>query len=135
MKACLPVRGFQSVPSSMCFATSAASGRSSIDLLIPKLWMQTKRSRSLFRTLVGMEQAPDNAGPANSSSQAAQVAARLANDKCERLHKTRPFTPGQHAAVLEGDVYRWGRLDERGPGGMSALVTFAPDGSNPKVEV
>ena len=66
---------------------------------------------------------------------AAILAARLANDECERRHKKRPFTPEQYAAVLEGDVYRWGRLDEGGRDGLSALVTFAPDGSNPKVEV
>ena len=70
-----------------------------------------------------------------SSTQAAILAAKLANDECERLHQRRPFTAEQYAAVLEGDVYRWGRLDEGGRDGLSALVTFAPDGSNPKVEV
>ena len=70
-----------------------------------------------------------------SSTQAAILAAKLANDECERRYEKRPFAPGQYAAVLEGDVYRWGRLDEGGHGGLSAIVTFAPDGSNPKVEV
>ena len=70
-----------------------------------------------------------------SSTQAAILAAKLANDECERLHQRRPFTAEQYAAVLDGDVYRWGRLDEGGHSGFSALVTFAPDGSNPKVEV
>src|SRR6266516_4086530 len=63
-----------------------------------------------------------------SSTQAAILAAKLANDECERLHQRRPFTAEQYAAVLEGDVYRWGRLDEGGRDGLSALVTFAPDG-------
>ena len=70
-----------------------------------------------------------------SPIQAAILAARLANDECERRYEKRPFAPEQYAAVLEGDIYRWGRLDEGGRDGLSALVTFAPDGSNPKVEV
>jgi len=41
----------------------------------------------------------------------------------------------QHAAVLEGDVYRWGRLDPGGKAGLSALVTFRADGSQPDVQV
>ena len=68
-------------------------------------------------------------------TQAAILAAKLANDECERRYEKRPFAPEQYAAVLEGDVYRWGRLDEGGRDGLSALVTFAPDGSNPKVAV
>src|SRR5213592_1255316 len=68
-------------------------------------------------------------------TQAATLAARLANDECERRHKKQPVAPEQYTAVLEGDVYRWGRMDEGGRDGLSALVTFAPDGSNPKVEV
>ncbi len=74
-------------------------------------------------------------GQTLTPTQAAIRAARLANDECERLHQRRPFTAEQYAAVLEGDVYRWGRLDEGGRDGLSALVTFAPDGSKPKVEV
>ena len=70
-----------------------------------------------------------------SPNQAATLAAKLANDECERLHKKRPFTPEQYAAVMEGDRYRWGRLDEGAKDGLSALVIFAADGSNPKVEV
>jgi hypothetical protein len=70
-----------------------------------------------------------------SPTQAAVLAARLANDECQRRDQKRPFVPEQYAAVLKGNVYRWGRLDEGGRDGLSALVTFAPDGSNPKVEV
>ena len=70
-----------------------------------------------------------------SQSEAAELAARLANDECERLYQKRPFVPDQSTAVLEGAEYRWGGLDVRGRGGFSTLVTFKADGSHPKVEV
>jgi len=70
-----------------------------------------------------------------SASEAADLAARLANDACHRLYQRRPFKAEQHVAVLQGGEYRWGRLDEGAPGGYSALVTFRVDGSNPNVEV
>jgi hypothetical protein len=80
-------------------------------------------------------QAKDSRGPRLTASVAAELAAKLANDDCERHYGKRPFAPGQHAAVLEGGHYRWGGLDIGAPAGLSALVTFAVDGSNPKVEV
>ena len=70
-----------------------------------------------------------------SPSAAAELAAKLANDECERLHQKRPFTAQQHAAVLKDDIYRWGRLDPGGPSGLSAVVTFRADGSEPEVKV
>ena len=70
-----------------------------------------------------------------SAGEAATLAARLANDECERLYKKRPFSMGQHAAVLDDEEYRWGGLDVGAPGGFSALVTFRADGSHPNVEV
>ena len=70
-----------------------------------------------------------------SASEAAQLAARLANDECEHRYQKRPFQPEQNPAVLQNGEFRWGGLDVGGPGGYSALVTFASDGSHPKVEV
>ena len=71
-------------------------------------------------------------GPA----EAAELAARLANDECARLYqKRRPFSPSQHKVILRDSRYEWGGLDPGAPGGYSALVTFNPDGTNPKVEV
>jgi len=64
-----------------------------------------------------------------------ELAAKLANEECERLYSKRPFKATQHKAVLEGDSYRWGRLDPGGPGGLSAVVTFRADGSQPDVKV
>ena len=70
-----------------------------------------------------------------SPNVAADLAAKLANDECERRYTKRPFTAQQHAAVLKDDVYRWGRLDPGGPSGLSAVVTFRADGSQPDVQV
>lgn len=70
-----------------------------------------------------------------SADQAAQLAAKLANDQCERRYQKRPFSAAQHSAALQNGMYQWGGLDVGGPGGFSALVTFRPDGSEPHVEV
>ena len=70
-----------------------------------------------------------------SPNDAAQLAAKLANDECERLYKRRPFAASQYAAAVRDGEYRWGGLDEGARGGYSARVTFARDGSHPKVEV
>lgn len=70
-----------------------------------------------------------------SQTQATKLAVELANDECERLYKKRPFTLKRIHAVQHNDRYRWGRLDVTGQGGFSSLVTFALDGSDPKVEV
>ena len=70
-----------------------------------------------------------------SADDAARLAARLANDGCERQYRTRPFSPEQHSAVLQDGLYRWGGLDVGGPRGFSALVTFHEDGTEPHVEV
>jgi hypothetical protein len=66
---------------------------------------------------------------------AAELAARLANEQCERQFRRRPFSPGQHSAMLQDGVYHWGNLDVGGVGGFSAVVTFRQDGSEPYVEV
>ena len=70
-----------------------------------------------------------------SPSAAAELAAKRANDECERLHRKRPFTAEQHAAVLKGGVYGWGRLDPGAPSGLSAVVTFRADGTEPDVQI
>ncbi len=70
-----------------------------------------------------------------SPGAAAELAAKLANEECERLYQRRPFAAGQHVAVFEGERYRWGRLDPGGPSGLSAVVSFRADGSQPSVQV
>ena len=70
-----------------------------------------------------------------SAEEAATLAARLANDQCERQHQKRPFRGEQYPAVLQDGLYRWGGLDVGGRGGLSARVTFRQDGSASYVEV
>ncbi len=70
-----------------------------------------------------------------SVGEAAGLAARLANDQCERQYRARPFLPEQYPADLHEGTYRWGGLDVGGPRGFSALVTFRRDGGEPRVEV
>jgi hypothetical protein len=70
-----------------------------------------------------------------SANEAAQLAAKLANDQCDRQYRKRPFSAAQHSAALQNGMYQWGGLDVAGPEGFSALVTFRPDGSEPHVEV
>ena len=69
------------------------------------------------------------------ADEAARLAAKLANDQCDRQYRKRPFSAAQHSAVLQNGNYQWGGLDVGGVGGFSALVTFRPDGSQPHVEV
>lgn len=73
--------------------------------------------------------------PVLSVGEAAELAARLANERCERQYRRRPFRAEQHAIVLRAGLYRWGGLDVGAPGGLSAFVTFRQDGSEPRVEV
>lgn len=70
-----------------------------------------------------------------SSEDAAALAARLANEQCERQYRKRPFRADQYSAVMQDSLYRWGGLDVGGAGGFSALVTFRQDGSESHVEV
>jgi hypothetical protein len=70
-----------------------------------------------------------------SATEAAALAASLANEQCEHQYHRRPFTAERYDAVFENGLYRWGRLDPGGPAGFSAIVTFREDGSKPHVEV
>jgi hypothetical protein len=70
-----------------------------------------------------------------SPKDAAELAARLANEQCEHQYRRRPFKPDQYSAVLNDGRYQWGGLDVGGVGGFSALVTFLREGSEPHVEV
>ena len=66
---------------------------------------------------------------------ASVLAARLANDKCEQLRGKRPFSAESYTAEFTNNIWHWGRNDPAGIRGFSAEVSFAPDGSHPKVEV
>jgi hypothetical protein len=67
--------------------------------------------------------------------QAAELAAKLANDECERLYNQRPFESEDHIPKFYDGCWRWGRLDPVGYYGLSSEVHFDADGSNPEVTV
>ena len=70
-----------------------------------------------------------------STSEAAQRAAKLANDECEREYHERPFRLEQSPVVIEHDRYRWGGDDTNALSGTFALVTFDLDGGYPQVTI
>jgi len=70
-----------------------------------------------------------------SVSEAAQLAARLANDACEKSHQVRPFLAEQHAAVVEKGRFQWGGDDRDALSGLFALVIFDLDGGHAEVKV
>ncbi len=68
-----------------------------------------------------------------STSEAAQRAAKLANNECEREYHERPFLPEQYSVEIEHDRYRWGGDDTNALSGTFPLVTLDLDGGNPHV--
>ncbi len=73
--------------------------------------------------------------PALSRDAAAHLAAKLANEECDRLYQQRPFSASLHLAVLQDGKYEWGGFDAAAPGGFFAFVRFRADGGGPHVEV
>ncbi|MDZ4858463.1 MAG: hypothetical protein SGI88_05730 [Candidatus Hydrogenedentes bacterium] len=86
---------------------------------------------------IKVEVTPQNesADLALDDQQAAELAAKLANDECERLYGERPFLPDTYPMRFTKDRYEWGRLDPRGINGMSAEVNFTDHGKEPRVRV
>ena len=81
------------------------------------------------------------AASALNPKDAAELAAKLANEELESVYRihTKPFKAAQYPVARENSRYRWGKWDPAGKGlgngGLSALVTFDLDGTNPKVEI
>lgn len=75
------------------------------------------------------------AGQNLSASKASALAARLANDECDRLYGERPFSAEHFPVKLLNDRYESGRLDLAGVSGYSAEVAFGRDGTDREVRV
>ena len=118
-------------------AETPASPREGNRRLAEQFEAATQRSLTELRVAAALRASVGETSPGHtlSRNEAAVLAARLANDECERRYHKRPFASAQHPAILREDGYHWGGLDEAAPGGMSALVTMHPDGSHAKVEV
>ncbi len=87
------------------------------------------------RSEAGGERSASSARRYLSAQDAAELAARLANEQCKRQFGREPFSPGQHLAKFQDGFYHWGELDVGGVGGFSAVVTVRRDGTEPHVEV
>ena len=70
-----------------------------------------------------------------SQEQAAVYAAKLANEKCQKVYGESPFVPGSYEAELVDSKWYWGNIEPRGVNGFSAKVEFNKDGSDEKVKV
>lgn len=70
-----------------------------------------------------------------NAEQAALVACKLANQKCQKEFGRQPFSSASYKACAKQHRWTWGALDPAGIGGYSARVAFDLDGGNPKVEV
>jgi hypothetical protein len=63
------------------------------------------------------------------------LAARLANDRCQKLYGARPFAPEDFEAVLERDRWHWGSANAERIEGYDVDVSFNARGGSPRVEI
>jgi hypothetical protein len=70
-----------------------------------------------------------------NEEQAAELAAKLANEKFQKDFHRSPFRPESYKAELIDSRWRWGKIDPIGINGCSANVEFNEDGSDKKVKV
>ena len=70
-----------------------------------------------------------------TQEQASEHAAKLANEKCQKVFGESPFTPGSYEAELIDSKWHWGKIDPKGINGYSAKVEFGKDGSDENVKV
>jgi hypothetical protein len=90
-----------------------------------------KSSFILFLGLVFAGCAAPKQQSSLTSSQATQLATRLANDQATTLYRCQPFHDGQPASFADGH-WHWKQLR---PGDYEATVELAANGSTNKVRV
>jgi hypothetical protein len=106
--------------------TDLSEGSAAGDRTLPHVFFRDHSSGPSFEPMTRTALCADDAS---------LLAARLANEQCERQYRRRPFKADQHSAVLQDGLYHWGGLDVGGVGGFSTLVTFRRDGSESNVKV
>jgi hypothetical protein len=72
---------------------------------------------------------------ASVSKLAATLGASLANKEAKLRFDTEPFLPDSGRAIYRDDHWEWEATAGYGKGDLRATVSFAPDGSEPKVEI
>ena len=70
-----------------------------------------------------------------TQEQAAILASKLANEKCQKDFGKSPFTPDSYKAELVDSRWHWGKIDPKGFNGYSARVEFNKDRTNENVKV
>ena len=70
-----------------------------------------------------------------TQEQAAEHAAKLANEKCQIEFGKSPFTSESYKAELVDSRWHWGKIEPKGINGYSAKVEFNKDASNEDVKV
>jgi hypothetical protein len=66
---------------------------------------------------------------------AGNLAARLANERCEKTFGKRPFAPEDFEALLDQGRWHWGTADGGKLDGYEVEVSFNPSGGRRKVAV
>jgi len=85
---------------------------------------------------LGEKPNPDGPGATmRSPAAAAELACWYANEKCLRQWGRAPFSPYLYVAHFKNERWFWGEYDPAGPGGFSAEVSFARDGSDVRVQI
>ena len=66
---------------------------------------------------------------------AATMAAMLANIEAKKRFNVEPFSAASAKAVFHGNRWEWKATVGYGKGDLQAIVSFAQDGAQPKVEI
>jgi len=78
---------------------------------------------------------PEAKGQIITQEQAAELAAKLPDEKFQATFGASPFKPESYQAKLVGSRWHWGKINPAGVKGCSAKVEFNKDGSEPDVKV
>jgi hypothetical protein len=70
-----------------------------------------------------------------SSVSAGTLAARLANERCQRIYGARPFAPEDFEAVQDGGNWHWGTATGGKVDGYEVEVSFDDRGGHRQVQV
>lgn len=70
-----------------------------------------------------------------TETQAAKLAATIANNTAERYRGIRPFSPDDYPAYMEDKLWVWGSADRASQGEFTAEIKFSNRGGNRSVDV
>jgi hypothetical protein len=103
--------------------------------LIMFIFVVTLSLSFVFDAAVTQAEDSENKKQTLTQEQAAELAAKLANEKFQKAYRRSPFKPDSYQAELTDSRWHWGKIDPVGINGCSAVVEFNEDGSDEKVKV